>query len=261
MRLTAAALAGDVRTTAAAPAPAEPLLAIRDLVRVFGGVRAIDGVDLALPERGMACIIGPNGCGKTTLFNLITGHVRPTAGSLRFRGAEIAGRSPHAIAAAGIVRKFQVPSVFPGLSVDDNLRVAVSARPGRRSRGSDRLALLDRVGLADARHEPAGTLPHGRKQWLELAMVLATGPRLVLLDEPAAGMTRAERRQTVELIARLRQDSDVALLVIEHDMSFVEALACPVSAMVLGRIVAAGRFDEVRADAAVRAAYLGPAHG
>lgn len=262
MHLTAAGPGRNGRRPASSgPTLAEPLLDIRNLVRVFGGVRAIDGIDLAVPVRGMACIIGPNGCGKTTLFNLITGHVRPTAGSLRFRGAEIAGHSPHAIATAGIVRKFQVPSVFPGLTVDDNLRVAGNARPGRGSRPADLAALLETVGLGDVRHAPAGTLPHGRKQWLELAMVLATGPRLVLLDEPAAGMTRAERMRTVDLIARLRQESDVALLVIEHDMSFVEALACPVSAMVLGRIVASGRFDEVRADAAVRAAYLGPAHG
>jgi branched-chain amino acid transport system ATP-binding protein len=238
--------------------PREPFLEARGLTRSFGGVKAVDAVDLTLAPGEMRCIIGPNGCGKTTLFNLLTGYLAPTSGEVIFRGRSLAGLSLHEVARLGIVRKFQVPSVFPGLTVEENLRAARPA-PGPPDVAAARLAAesgLDR----DARRL-AGTLPHGRKQWLELAMVLATRPALMLLDEPAAGMTQAEKRETLRLIAGLRQESDVAILVIEHDMAFVEGLGCPVSVMVLGRIVASGTMEEIRRDATVRKAYLGTAHG
>jgi ABC-type branched-subunit amino acid transport system ATPase component len=241
--------------------PREPFLEARGLTRSFGGVKAVDAVDLALASGEMRCIIGPNGCGKTTLFNLLTGYLAPTSGEVLFRGRSLAGLSLHEVARLGIVRKFQVPSIFPGLTVEENLRAARAGRPApdRPDVAVARLSAdsgLDR----EARHL-AGTLPHGRKQWLELAMVLATGPALMLLDEPAAGMTQTEKRETLRLIAGLRQESDVAILVIEHDMAFVEGLGCPVSVMVLGRIVASGAMAEIRRNATVRKAYLGTAHG
>ena len=159
------------------------MLRIRNLAKRFGGVQAVDDVSLSLDAGGMRAIIGPNGCGKTTLFNLISGHVRPDSGAIEFDGRPIAGLELFQIARAGIVRKFQVPSVFPGLSVRDNLRTAGEG-------GED---LLARFGLADVAAQDAGALAHGQKQWLELAMTIAAKPKLVLLDEPAAGMTEAER--------------------------------------------------------------------
>jgi ABC-type branched-subunit amino acid transport system ATPase component len=234
-----------------------PFLEVEGLTKAFGGVLAVDHVDLTLGPNEMRCIIGPNGCGKTTLFNLITGYLPPTSGSVRFEGRDIPGRPLDEIADSGIVRKFQVPSVFPGLSVRDNLRTARTAN----ERNGDAIAMARRLGLGAHLDEPAGTLSHGQKQWLELALVLATSPRLVLLDEPAAGMTRAEKAETVALIDGLRDEGRVAILLIEHDMTFVEALDCPVSVMVMGRIVASGSFAEVRAEKSVRDAYLGTAYG
>jgi ABC-type uncharacterized transport system ATPase subunit len=240
-----------------------PFLEIEGLTKLFGGVRAVDGIDLKLDADEMRCVIGPNGCGKTTLFNLITGYLPPTAGAIRFEGRDIPGRPLFEIARSGIVRKFQVPSVFAGLTVAENIDSAFAARRnGAPAPGpDDRRRLLETVRLDRQADRVAGTLSHGQTQWLELALVLATDPRLILLDEPAAGMTRAEKAETVRLIETIRRDTRVAALVIEHDMDFVEALACPVSVMMMGRIVASGSFDEVRGDPQVREAYLGPVRG
>jgi ABC-type uncharacterized transport system ATPase subunit len=245
------------------PDSGAPLLEIEGLTKLFGGVRAVDGVDMVIGADDMRCVIGPNGCGKTTLFNLITGYLPPTAGTIRFQGRDVPGRPLHEIARSGIVRKFQVPSVFPGLTVNENVESAFAARrhgsPPATAAVRDRL--LATMRLDRLRDKPAGTLSHGQKQWLELAMVLATDPRLILLDEPSAGMTRAEKTETVRLIGTIRQEMSVTVLVIEHDMDFVEALACPVAVMMMGRMVASGSFDEIRRDKLVREAYLGPVHG
>jgi ABC-type branched-subunit amino acid transport system ATPase component len=243
------------------PSSGPPLLELDGVTKAFGGVRAVDGVDLALGAGELRCIIGPNGCGKTTLFNLVTGYLAPTAGDIRFAGRSIVGEPPDRLARAGIVRKFQVPSVFPALSVADNLRVARSAVRPTRPSGAERIDILAAVGLDEALRRPAGSLSHGQTQWLELALVVETQPTLVLLDEPAAGMTRVEKAKTLELIAAIRHRTGAAVLVIEHDMAFVAGLDCPVSVMVLGRIVATGAFDHVRRDDVVRRAYLGTAHG
>lgn len=242
------------------PPNGAPLLDIDGLVKEFGGVRAVDNVDFSVSADEMRCIIGPNGCGKTTLFNLITGYLPPTSGAIRFLGRDIAGLSMHEIARAGIVRKFQVPSVFADLTVAANVDSALSVRRHTRTvaAGGERDLLLDMVRLAGHKRQTAGTLSHGQKQWLELAMVLATDPLLILLDEPAAGMTRSEKTETVRLIQDIRAESKVGVLLIEHDMAFVEALDCPVSVMMMGRMVASGTFAEVREDRQVREAYLGP---
>ena len=226
------------------------MLRLEHLVKTFGGVTAADDISLDLESGEMRAIIGPNGCGKTTLFNLITGYLQPESGRVVFEGRDIARLALYQVARLGIVRKFQVPSLFAGLTVEENLRIAGAAEP------SD---LLSRFDLGAVRRQNAGTLAHGQKQWLELAMTLAARPRLLLLDEPAAGLTAAERGKTVELVKGLRKDFGLGIMLIEHDMRFVEALECPVSVMDMGRIIAAGTFAEVRRDPRVREAYLGVA--
>lgn len=224
------------------------MLEVQHLVRHFGGVKAVDDVSLSLGDGGMLAVIGPNGCGKTTLFNLITGYLKPTSGQVVFDGVNVHSHSLHGVAQLGIVRKFQVPQVFPDLTAADNVRIAGSPEP---------LADLGRMGLGALHQVKAGTLAHGQKQWLELAMTLAAKPKLLLLDEPAAGMTQAERATTRALLQALRQERQLAIMLIEHDMKFVDALDCPVSVMDMGRVIATGDYEEVRLNPAVRSAYLG----
>ncbi|MFO1171650.1 MAG: ABC transporter ATP-binding protein [Hyphomicrobiaceae bacterium] len=250
-------------TAERSPEDRAPFLEIKGLTKLFGGVRAVEQVDFSMAAEEMRCIIGPNGCGKTTLFNLITGYLPPTSGNITFLGRDIRGLSLHEIARAGLVRKFQVPSVFPGLTVAANVESACHSRGNRagRAKSSEQERLIAMVRLDRLRDQLAGTLSHGQKQWLELAMVLATAPLLVLLDEPAAGMTKAEKAETVRLLDDIRRETSIGALVIEHDMDFVAALDCPVSVMMMGRMVASGRYAEVRENPQVREAYLGPAHG
>jgi ABC-type uncharacterized transport system ATPase subunit len=239
------------------------LLELRGLYKRFGGLVAVGGVDLALGRGELQALVGPNGCGKSTLFNLITGDLTPTAGSVHFAGHDVTGLPPHRIARLGIGRKFQVPAVFDELTVAQNL-----ALPGWRGGGLATLraadpkpasAQLRRLELEDKQDQLAGALSHGERQWLELGMLLAQGPELLLLDEPTAGMTAAETQATAVLIRELVAERALAVLVIEHDVGFVENLACPVTVMAKGRILISGSFAAVRADPRVRELYFGRA--
>ncbi len=240
---------------------ASPLLAVEGVEKHFGGLRVLQGVDLRLDPGDLRCIIGPNGCGKTTLFNVITGAFPPDAGRVALDGREITGLPPHVIARGGVARKFQVPGIYPTLSVAENLEVPLRAARGRRSaRALQGMGeLLREFGLERYRTEPAGTLAHGLKQWLEIAMLIACAPRLLLLDEPTAGMSGAETSATVALIRRIQRERGVAVLVIEHDMNFVRELDCPVVVMLRGAVLFEGTYDDVRRHPEVREAYLGQA--
>lgn len=237
------------------------LLEIEGLRKDFGGLAAVDGIDFALPEGALHALVGPNGCGKSTLFNLITGALRPSGGRVRFAGRDITGWPAWRIARAGIGRKFQVPAVFDELTVLENLalprwapaRLPMLARADLAP-GDDQLARIHLTGKGELR---AGALSHGERQWLEIGMLLAANARLLLLDEPTAGMTQAETTATAGLIRRVATAATV--LVIEHDIGFIEALACPVTVMAKGRILCSGSFAEIRADARVRELYFGRA--
>ncbi|WP_299617144.1 ATP-binding cassette domain-containing protein [Pelagibius sp.] len=233
------------------------LLEVAGLEKDFGGVRAADGLSLTLGAGEMLCLIGPNGCGKTTLFNIITGAIPANRGSLSFDGETLRGLEPYQIARRGILRKFQVPGIYPELTVRENLVLAAGGRSSEAPADID--ALLDLARLSGRDQVPAGSLAHGEKQWLEIAMVLAGRPRLLLLDEPTNGMTGAETAATVALIRDLHRDHGCAVLVIEHDMGFVRELDCPVALMLRGRIERRGSFAELQADPLVRDAYLGQA--
>ncbi len=237
-------------------AVSEALLNVRGVTREFGGVRALDGVDLAVAPGEQLCIIGPNGCGKTTLFNVITGQLPPTRGELLLDGQALTGLAPHHIARLGVARKFQVPSVFEDLTVAENLEVAcfgLAPSPQRPATAT----LLEQIQLSERAGVLAGRLPHGARQWLEIGMLLAQAPRLLLLDEPTAGMTGAETMATAALVRRLARDAGTAVVVVEHDMRFVQALNARVVVMLAGRVVADASFDEVRRLPQVRDAYLG----
>ncbi len=241
-------------------------LEVRELAKDFGGLHAVAGLDLDLDDNELLCIIGPNGCGKTTFFNLLSGALPPSAGTIDFDGHAIAGLAPYAVSRLGIGRKFQVPGIYGALSVRENLDVPLFARAGRRGlrglfagRGpGGRVAeLLHLTGLTDKADQPAGELAHGEKQWLEIAMLLAMEPRLMLLDEPTAGMTGAETEATAELLLRIHRETAIAAIVIEHDMGFVRRLGCPIAVMMSGRLLTRGSYDDISADPAVRKAYLG----
>jgi urea transport system ATP-binding protein len=227
-------------------------------------MEALRGMQLQLQPGELRCIIGPNGCGKTTLFNVVSGAFRPTSGHVLLHGRDITGLSPHRIGRLGIMRKFQVPGIYPSLPVAENLEVALlSSSSGMLRRQVERTArlrdLLDRVGLSAKALEPAGTLAHGQKQWLEIAMLLAAHSELLLLDEPTAGMTAQETSATARLIRDLQRERGLAVLAIEHDMNFVRELGCPVTVMLRGAVLFHGSYADVQTDPRVREAYLSSA--
>jgi urea transport system ATP-binding protein len=243
-------------------AAAPPLLEVRGLAVTFDGFRALDGVDLTVAEGELRFLIGPNGAGKTTLVDVITGLTRATEGDVRFAGTSIARTKEHRIVRMGIGRSFQTPTVFDSLTVAENLDLAESFRRRftallRRARlASDAVAAtLDDIGLAAAATRPAGELSHGQKQWLEIGMLLVQGPKLLLLDEPVAGMSPQERLDTGALIERLAGERTI--VVIEHDMAFLRRFARTVTVLHEGKVLCEGTVAEVQSDPRVREVYLG----
>ncbi|QCB94569.1 urea ABC transporter ATP-binding protein UrtD [Cellulomonas shaoxiangyii] len=241
-------------------------LEVRGLRVVFDGFVAVDGVDLTVTRGDLRFLIGPNGAGKTTVVDAITGLV-PATGSASFGGADLLGRPSHRIARAGVGRTFQTASVFDELTVLQNLDIAAGARrPAlsllRRRQGvpAEVEAALETVGLAHVRDRPAGVLAHGQKQWLEIGMLLVQDARLLLLDEPVAGMSQAEREQTGLLLQRIGEQRTV--VVVEHDMEFLRAFAASVTVLHQGKVLAEGTVAQVQADPRVVEVYLGTgAHG
>jgi branched-chain amino acid transport system ATP-binding protein len=234
---------------------AAPILRTSGLAKHFGGVAAVDGVDFALAEGELRCLIGPNGAGKSTFFKMLTGQLAPTAGRITFRGTDITGRERHEVSRLGVGIKTQVPSVFDGLTVRENIRLA--ARRRHDAKGAQRAVdeTLARVALAADADRRVGHLAHGQRQWLELGMVLAAAPRLLLLDEPTAGMTRDEVGRTADLIRDIRQHC--AMIVVEHDMQFVRMIAETVTVFHQGRILVEDSMARVLRDERVRDVYLG----
>ncbi|NYI03656.1 urea ABC transporter ATP-binding protein UrtD [Allostreptomyces psammosilenae] len=238
-------------------------LRVRDLRVVFDGFAAVDGVDLTVPSGDIRFLIGPNGAGKTTLVDAVTGLVR-ASGSASFAGRELLGRPVHRIARMGIGRTFQTATVFEELSVLQNLDIAAGAGRGpltmlrRRSSVPENVAeALETIGLADRRDQPAGTLAHGQKQWLEIGMLLVQDVRLLLLDEPVAGMSHEERDATGELLGVVGRGRTI--VVIEHDMDFMRAYARSVTVLHGGKVLSEGTVAQVQADPRVQAVYLGEA--
>jgi branched-chain amino acid transport system ATP-binding protein len=245
-----------------------PLLATAGLVRHFGALSALNGVSLTVAPRERRAIIGPNGAGKTTLFNVITGQLAPSAGRIIFDGEPVAGLPPHALARRGMGRSFQRTNLFPKLTVLENLRLAAAADgrgsydllgslerlrgPLERARGA-----ADAVGLAGRLGELAGRLSYGEQRQLEVGVVLATGPKLMLLDEPTAGMSPEETVRMTRMLEGLPRE--VTLLIIEHDMDVVGSLAERVTVLHYGEVLTEGTFDEVKRDPRVYEVYLGSA--
>ncbi len=248
---------------------ATPLLETRALTKEFRGFRAVSDVDLVVGAGTMHALVGPNGAGKTTLFNLLTGFLTPTSGSIVFDGQDITGKQPEQIVPLGIARSFQITSLFDQLTLSEHLELALASPTGMGMqfwRSVKRLAtfrdrsmeLLEQVGLADRSGQPAGSLAYGQKRALELALALALDPKLLLLDEPTAGMGIEDVDQTIALVKQISTGRTVVF--VDHNMHVVGSLADTVTVLQSGEVLAEGPYEQVRGDERVITAYLGSAH-
>lgn len=234
------------------------MLSTTGLTKRFGGLVANDGINFELETGTLRCVIGPNGAGKTTFISMISGHLQPSSGRIRFKGADITRFSIERRAQLGICRKFQTPSLFLNLTVAENIELAVLAthrpRTERRRRIDD---VLESIRLEDLRGEAVNTLTHGQRQWLEVGLLIAKDSVLLLLDEPTAGMTAEETRATGMLIRNLVSRAGLSVIIIEHDIKFIRDLAAPVTVLHQGRVLCEGDFAAVSEDTRVRDIYLG----
>nr|QDL89719.1 Lipopolysaccharide export system ATP-binding protein LptB [Sym plasmid]QDL89732.1 Lipopolysaccharide export system ATP-binding protein LptB [Sym plasmid] len=236
--------------------PNPPLLETRNLNVRYGGVHATRDVNFTLAEGELRCVIGPNGAGKSTFFKLLTGQVKPTSGHILFRGTDISNMKAHDPGRLGIGIKTQVPSLFNGLTVREN--IWLSARRASVSNGqADEAAqqAMEKVGLLSRENAITGTLAHGQRQWVELAVVLAADPSLILLDEPAAGMSDSEVDRTADLILEVNRLH--ALVVVEHDMNFIRKIARKVTVLHQGAVIREDAPDRIMQDPLVQQIYLG----
>lgn len=245
---------------------AEAILRTVQLTKRFGGLNAVDNVDFELTEGELMAVIGPNGAGKTTFINLLAGALRPDTGDIIYAGDHISSMPVHSRAMAGITRSFQIASIFPDLTVAENVTLAAQAHAGHSFRfwkpvqdeaplKTAAMDCLESLGLQEHANRPAWSLSHGEKRLLEIAMALATKPRVLLLDEPMAGLGIEEARHMIEFIRGLK--GDYTILLVEHDMDAVFALADRIIVLASGAVVASGTPDQVRIDPEVRRAYLG----
>lgn len=240
------------------------MLEVEQISKHYGAISAVACVSLSVDEGEIRCVIGPNGAGKTTLFNMLAGSIKPSSGSIRLRGRDVTGMSPRRMSRLGVARKYQSPSVFDEFTVSDNLRIALDGKQTVRQllrhdpRDGDRVAALAiELGLADHLGSEAGHLSHGQRQWLEIGMVLANDPQLLLLDEPTAGMTRDETVGTEALVRRVAQGRQLTTIVIEHDIGFVRALSDRVTVLHRGEVLVEGSVEEIEGDPEVRRVFLG----
>ena len=245
-----------------------PLLEVQKLTTKVSGYTILNNLDFSVDEHELRVLLGPNGAGKTTLIAMITGQFKPTSGTIRFDGRDITGLAPDVIFSTGISRKFQVPNMYETLSVYDNVMVSLAGdrhvfrylfkelSPEEADRIWD---ILELVELADRANDPVDTLSHGERQWLEIAMLVASRPKLLLLDEPTTGMTQEGKRRTADLILRIAKDHTV--LLVEHDMHLVRQIARKVTVMHQGQVLAEGAFKDVVENEMVREVYLGKSGG
>ncbi|MFA5520919.1 MAG: ABC transporter ATP-binding protein [Castellaniella sp.] len=248
----------------------DPILETRALSRRFGGVAAVSDMSISVAERETLAIIGPNGAGKTTFYNMLSGRMTPTSGQIFFRGQDITGLPPHKISRLGISRSFQINNIFTEMTVRENVEVAVTALWGdsrrwyniaSRNRAVQERAqiLLDQLEIGHMADQRAGVISYGDKRLVEIAVVLATEPTLVLLDEPTAGMTPEETRRVTALVKQLAASGTYTFIITEHDMSVVFDLAHRILVMHRGKLLVMGSPEEVRQHPDVRKAYLGEA--
>jgi len=245
------------------------ILEVDGVGKQFGALAALTGVSFAVSERQVFSVIGPNGAGKSTLFNVIAGLHQPSTGAVRFGGRDITGLPPEAVNRLGLAKTFQITNLFPEISVLDNVRVAAQSRAPESGRlaslwrrpdvDAAAVGLLEAFGLGRRREELAENLSHGEQRYLEICLALATAPRLLLLDEPTAGMTPGETRDATALIRRIAEERGLTVLLIEHDMSVVMGISDRVAVLHFGEKIAEGTPEQIRNDPRVIDAYLGGA--